>query len=126
MFLTGIIPLVYIVMGLRKKDRLLLLTGLIILFLTALTFQKYNPSIQPEWLLTLGGILLLAVSFITTKYLKSNNKIFDVKKPLAKVDFLQAEGIIVGSTFAASGTSSQPGTQFGGGQFGGGGAGSNY
>lgn len=126
MVLTGIIPLIYIVMGLYKKDRLTLVAGLFILFLSVLTFQKYNPSIQPEWLLTIGGILLLAVSFIASRYLRSNNKIFDVRDPSGNDDFLQAEGIIVGSTFAASGASSHTGTEFGGGQFGGGGAGSNY
>lgn len=126
MVLTGIIPLIYIVMGLYKKDRLTLVAGLFILFLSVLTFQKYNPSIQPEWLLTIGGILLLAVSFIASRYLRSNNKNFDVREPSGNDDFLQAEGIIVGSTFAASGASSHTGTEFGGGQFGGGGAGSNY
>ncbi|MBK7390326.1 MAG: hypothetical protein IPI23_15000 [Bacteroidetes bacterium] len=126
MFLTAIIPLAYILAGLYKKDRIILISGLFILFLSALTFQKYNPAIQPEWLLTLGGILLLVVSFGATRYLRSNNKVFDVKEPSTKVDFLQAEGIVLGSTFSTTGSPMQDDNQFGGGQFGGGGAGSSF
>lgn len=126
MILTAIIPLAYILAGLYKKDRIILISGLFILFLSALTFQKYNPAIQPEWLLTLGGVFLLAVSFIASRYLRSNNRIFDVREPSASDDFLQAEGIVLGTTFSSTASSAKAGNQFGGGQFGGGGAGSSF
>ncbi|OQA03853.1 MAG: hypothetical protein BWY67_02377 [Bacteroidetes bacterium ADurb.Bin397] len=76
--------------------------------------------------MTLGGILLLVVSFGATRYLRSHNKVFDVSEPSTKDDFLQAEGIVLGSTFSTTGSPMQADNQFGGGQFGGGGAGSSF
>jgi ERCC4-related helicase len=61
---TAIIPLIYIYWGLKTKNRHLLLTGLGITAIAALTFKNYFSLGHPEILFTAIGTLLIVLSWL--------------------------------------------------------------
>lgn len=126
---TLLFPVIYIFLGLRAKDRLFLITGLIILAATVATCQFYTPDFPYEYTITLGGLVMLLASWLSIRYLKTNNSVFTYEQDPDKENqgLLNAEAFIVAQTAAgSSGAGSDQGTEFGGGNFGGGGAGGKY
>ncbi len=123
---TILFPIIFIIQGLRTKDRLFLLTGLIILVGTVATYQFYNPDFPYENTITLGGLIMLLVSWFAIRYLKKNNKVFTFDEDGENQGLLNAEAFIVSQTTGFSNAGEAPGTEFGGGDFGGGGAGGKF
>lgn len=120
------IPLVYIGLGLRKKDVVLLRTGLFLVAAAVFTFKAYYHVAPIEVTLTIAGFVFLALAVAVRKYLKSPRKGFttaDLNEGRL-MDKINVESLFITETF--SGTSNPGADKFGGGSFGGGGASSGY
>lgn len=122
---TIVIPIIYIIFGVLRKDRLLLWTGLLILVLTVLTI-RYRFQILPiQYPLTFGGLLLITFSWFFIRKLKSADRgyTFEADDTFQSENLFNAEALMVSQTIGS--TNQHPESSgFGGGKFGGGGAGS--
>jgi len=125
---TLLFPIIYIILGLRSKDRLFLVTGLIILVGTVATYQFYTPDFPYEYTITLGGLLMLVVAWSSIRFLKTNNRVFTFEQDSDKENqgLLNAEAFMVSQTTGHMSPDGNQGSEFGGGSFGGGGAGGKY
>lgn len=124
---TIVLPFVYIVAGVKKKDVILLRTGLLLVAAAAITFRNYYHLMPIEATLALAGAALLLAAYSVMKYLKTpkhgfTHEILDEENIMDK---LKIESLIVSETFSGT-TAPAAGTRFGGGDFGGGGASSNF
>ena len=120
---TAIIPLLYIYYALKTKDRLILLTGIIITVFSALTFKARFSVGHPEILLTLVGALVIFIAYISIKYLKTPKHGFTND---ADQNFEELEALAIVQTFKPSHAANDSKIEMGGGKFGGGGAGSEF
>lgn len=124
---TILLPFIYIYFGLRKKDVIILRTGLLLVAAAAFTFRNYYHLMPIEGVLSIVGAILLGICYMVMKYLKTPKHGFTYED-LDSDDFmdkLKVESLIVSETF--SGTQPQGNnTRFGGGDFGGGGASGNF
>ncbi len=122
------LPAFFIWLGLKRKERFFLVTGLILIAATVFTIRYYHGFLAPEWAMLLGGLFLLAVAAATMKYLKSaKNGITAAKQgpdPLAGL--AQIEALIIDETLSPVAMSPEPRVVFGGGSGGGGGAGGQF
>jgi uncharacterized membrane protein YgcG len=124
-FFTLIIPIIYIFFGLKKHDRYLLIIGLLAVAFSIFTYRFYFSVLPPEIALTVGGIVLIALSGVC---------IYSLRKPkyaLTSTNDGEREGLnlesMVLSQVIQSKIPQQGDTfQFGGGDAGGGGAGGEY
>ena len=124
-FFTAIIPLGYIIFGLRNHDRLILILGLISLGFSIFTYKFYFSILPIEIALTLGGILLIALAGGLIHYLKTTKHGFTYQ-PDDEFEGFNLEAMLM-SQLVQSKVSQQGDTfRFGGGDMGGGGAGGNY
>jgi uncharacterized membrane protein YgcG len=125
--LTLLTPLVYIFIGLRKKDRLSLDIGLLLIAASIFTIRYYYHVLPLEWAMTIGGILLIGIAYACMRYLKTPQKGFtcDPDADQHFVEALNLEALVIAETFQPA---TQPGNdfQFGGGSGGGGGAGGEF
>lgn len=126
---TVLMPLVYISLGIRKKNLLLLRTGLLLVIAAAYTFRFYYHLFPVELALVVSGVILLAVVFLVIKYLKFPKKGFTYADRNSKhwANNIHVESILVSS--AASNippAHSAESSRFGGGSFGGGGSSSDF
>lgn len=124
---TILLPLVYIYFGLRKKDVIILRTGLILVAAAAFTFRNYYHLMPIEGVLSIVGAILLGGCYMVMKYLKTPKHGFTYEDLDSDnfMDKLKVESLVVSETFSGA----QPqgnSTRFGGGDFGGGGASSNF
>ncbi|WGQ07869.1 hypothetical protein QG516_15005 [Pedobacter gandavensis] len=121
------IPLVYIGMGLKKKEVILLRSGLILVAIAAFTFRNYYHILPIEMVLVLVGALLLGLSYGIMRYLKTPKHGFTAEELEGDqlLDQLKVESLIVSGTFG-DGATAPEGTRMGGGNFGGGGASGNF
>lgn len=124
---TIAIPFVYMYLGLRKKDVILLRSGLLLIAIAVFTFRTYYHIMPIEGALCIAGTILLGLSYGIIKYLKTPKHGFtyeDLNEDNL-MDKLKVESLIVSETF--SGTQPQGDqTRFGGGDFGGGGSSGNF
>lgn len=121
------IPLVYIAIGLRKKEVILLRSGLILVAAAAITFRSYYQILPIEVMLVLIGALLLGLSYGLMRYLKTPKHGFTAEEldDDQLLDQLKVESLIVSGTFG-DGAATPEGSRMGGGNFGGGGASGNF
>jgi len=103
--------------------------GLFLVAGAVYTFRNYYHVMPIEVDLSIGGAILLMVSYAVIKYLKTPKKGFTTA-PLKRssiLDHLNVESIIIGETFGSTGTApTDPGSRFGGGSAGGGGSSAGY
>lgn len=128
-FLTSVIPLIYIILGLRKKNIILIRAGVLILFASVITFKYYYSSGHTEFTLTLAGSVILGLSIWALNYLKTIKHGYTREQLLSdKWSNLNAESILISSTMGgnAPGEAPMDDIEFGGGEFGGGGAGGQF
>lgn len=126
--LTGLIPLLYIYAGIRKKDKILLRTGLVLIAAIVFTIRYYHSVMPLEVAMVLGGSAMILLAYALIQYLKTpkngfTNEATDEAETLKGLQI--AESLIIAQTFRET---PQPDGQFefGGGTTGGGGAGSDY
>jgi len=124
---TIALPFIYIALGLKRKDVILLRSGLILIAAAAFTFRNYYHIMPIEGALSLVGAALLAISYGVIHYLKTPKKGFTYEEfdDDQLMDKIKVESLIVGETF--SGSSAAPdGSRMGGGSFGGGGSSADF
>lgn len=124
---TVFIPILYLTIGLKKKNVLLIRSGLILVAAAAFTIRNYYHALNVEIILTVFGALLLGISYGLMRYLKTPKHGFTVEEldDLHLLDKLKVESLIVVGT-VGDGTSVPEGSRMGGGDFGGGGASGNF
>lgn len=125
--LTAIVPLFYIYYGLKRKDKILLWTGLILVALAVLTFKYYFSLGHPEITLTLVGSLLIAIAYFSIKFLKTPQYGITFEEDYDEDNFLKsnAEALVIAQQMGGQ-QQTQSGPEFGGGGFGGAGSGGNF
>ena len=124
---TILLPFIYLGLGIKNKDVIILRTGLILVAAAAFTFRNYYHLMPVEGVLSIVGILLLGICYTVMKYLKTPKHGFTYEdlEDDHFMDKLKVESLIVSETFSGP----QPqgnNTRFGGGDFGGGGASGNF
>lgn len=67
---TIALPLLYIYFGLRKKDRILLGTGLLLLAAATFTVRYYHSIMPLEGAMVLAGIIMITIAWSVIRYLK--------------------------------------------------------
>ena len=119
--LTAGIPVLYILLGLRRYDRLLLTMGLLALAFSIYTLRYYRSLLPPAVAATIGGILLLAGTLAALRYLRTPRHGLTAQADDEASPPFNLEALVVAQTAHAPATP-QGGFEFGGGQSGGGGA----
>lgn len=118
---TAGMPLVYVGLGLRRHDRLLLMLGLLALAFSVYTLRYYRSLLPPEVAATIGGLLLLAGALAALRYLRTPRHGLTAQADEAATPQFNLESLVVAQTAHAP-AAPEAGFQFGGGQSGGGGA----
>jgi len=120
--LTIIIPAVYLYVGIKNKEIVLLRVSLIVLAASVFTFKYYYNFGHPEITLTIAGVVLILISIVLLNYLKIIRKGFTRENLLAeKWASTNIESFLISQTMGGN-QSVNSKVHSGGGTFGGGGA----
>ena len=115
--------------GLKQKDKVLLWMGLLLVALSALTFKYYFSLGHPEISLTIAGIVMISIAYLSIRYLKTDKHHITFKEEIDEDNFLKlnAEALVMVQSFTQPITITNTSAEdFGGGGFGGGGSGSDF
>jgi hypothetical protein len=126
---TLLIPVVYLYIGIKKKNTMLLRLGMILAAASIATFRNYYHLLPIEIMLTLSGMILLALSYTIIKYLKIPRNGFTYAEPdeAGTLHSLNIEGLVIGeATSHLPPAANQPTQRFGGGTGGGGGSSGDF
>ncbi len=127
---TALVPILYVYFGLKRKNKILLWSGLILVAASALTFKYYFSLGHPEIALTGAGIILILVAYFSINYLKKPQHGITYEEEINEDSFLKsnAEALIIveGMTQQTPVNQAQNGVNFGGGESGGAGSGGSY
>ena len=126
---TMLPPFVYVAFGIKRKDLLLLRTGLFLIAAGVLTFRNYYHVLPVDVALCIAGIIILSVVYGVIKYLKTPKYGFTYAEPETAndTDHLKIESLIVAQSFShAPAAPADDGVKFGGGDFGGGGSSGDF
>jgi hypothetical protein len=126
---TILLPLVYIFKGIQKRDVILLRTGLIFIAAIVFTIRYYHHIAPLEIAMSIGGIIMIIISYFITKYLTPPKYGFTHAEPNdPKVaGLLQLESLVVTQTFHQTAPAeADKQFDFGDGSGGGGGATGGY
>jgi hypothetical protein len=69
--LTALIPVLYLYFGLKNKDIVLIRLSLFVLAFSVFTFKYYFSLGHPEFTLTAAGAILLTITLLLFRYLKT-------------------------------------------------------
>lgn len=123
--ITVLLPLVYILKGLQKRDVILLRTGLIMIAAIVFTVRYYHHVAPLEIAMSIGGTFMILLAYFITKYLTPPKHGFthaEPNDPKLK-GLLNLESLIVTETFnQATPVEPEKGFDFGGGSAGGAGS----
>ena len=122
-FLTTLVPLFYLIIGIQTKDRILWILGSLGIVVSILTFRYYHAVMPIEWALTLAGLALLALAVLLIHYLKTPRKNFAYQPERGKSSLIET---LIVNQFLPQTHANEDTIQFGGGDFGGGGASEEY
>ena len=125
---TALIPIGYILWGIKSRSLLFLRTGLLTIASSVITLKYYVSLGFPVITITVSGFVLISLSLLLLNYLKHPKKGFTREKLLDdKWGSKNVTGIIASQTLGSNQINDTPeSTSFNGGNFGGGGAGSNW
>jgi hypothetical protein len=123
--LTASMPMVYIMLGLRRHHRLLLNLGLLALAFSLFTLRYYRQLLPPEIAATVGGAVLLLGTLVALRYLRVSRHGLTAAADAEASPHFNLESFVVAQT-AHVPAAPEAGFQFGGGLSGGGGADSSY
>lgn len=126
---TGVVPVAYIFIAIRKKDPILLWTGLGLVAAAVFTVRYYYHILPAELAMIIAGSILIVGAYGLIRYLQTPKHGFTSMAPDEPhpLEHLPVESLILAETFKS--TPAQPSDQsnpFGGGSGGGGGAGGTY
>ncbi len=77
------IPLVYLAIGIRKRELMLMRTGALLLVAGVLTFRQYHSVLPAEIALSMGGIVAIAVAYWLLVTLREGKAGFTAQKGFA-------------------------------------------
>jgi len=122
---TMIVPVLFLVKGIKDKDVFLGRSGIVFMVVSILTFRYYFHIISTEAAMLIAGASLLIISYFLMKYLRVSKHgfVFDNSNNRTKTENLEA--FVIGQSLGHHATPAGE-TKFGGGNFGGAGAGSDY
>lgn len=125
---TIVVPIAYVLFGIKNKNSMLLRLGLILAGVSIATVRNYYHLLPIEIMLTLSGMILLAAAYTIISYLKTPRNGFTYAEPekAGTLDKLNIEGLIIGETTSNLPPAQQGGTHFGGGSGGGGGSSGDF
>lgn len=121
--LTILVPVTYIIAGIRRKDVVLLRTGLLLIAFTVFTLRYYYSVLPIETVMVIGGSLMIVLSLGFIQYLKRPKYGFTYL-PVAEpglADKINIEALVIAQTFTPPIAATNV-TSFGGGSGGGAGA----
>lgn len=121
---TAGIPLLYIVLGLRRADRPTLLVGLLALAFSIFTLRYYHSIMPPEIAAVAAGLVLTVLAGVLLRWLRPA-RFGLTSEPDDEPQHFNLENLIQAQTAHAPGAPAG-GFEFGGGQSGGGGATGQY
>ena len=124
--LTAVVPVVYVVFGVRNRDRNLLVVGLLALAASVLTFQSTTFQLPWSLFLTLSGAVLIAASGWLLRRLDPEWAGFTSVPENRRVGASTAEALSTTEFPQLPEPEAAPNPLFGGGSFGGAGAGEGY
>lgn len=124
-FFTLMIPVFYIVWGLRKHDRLILTLGLLTTAFSIFTYRYYFSVLPLEIALTVGGFLLVVLAGFAINYFKINRKGYTYQ-PDSDFEGMNLEALLMSEAIQSKIPQQGDTFRFGGGDAGGGGAGGEY
>lgn len=127
---TLLIPIIYIIFSLLKKDKIMLWIGLLTLGFTVFTIRNYHHVLPTEIALTASGIILFTIAYFSIRKLKNKESgiTFMADRFESSNTLLQLETIASAAQFGMKPETQLPDStmEFGGGGFSGGGAGSEF
>ncbi|QNA43772.1 hypothetical protein [Lacibacter sediminis] len=125
--LTVLIPILYIIRGLLKKDVIFLRIGVLLIAAMIFTIRYYHSVLPLEIAMTIAGAILLILSYVLINYLRQPRFgfVYTEQKGDQKDEKSLIESLVIVETLGQEAKSSDA-TKFGGGSFGGGGAGGEY
>jgi hypothetical protein len=125
--LTVAIPLVYLYVGLRTKDKIFVRTGLVLVAAIVFTIRYYHSLAPLEVAMTIGGLIMIGLAYGVIRYLKEPKHGFTSEEEEEKGTFeaLQLESLVISQTMKA-GPQPEKNFNFGGGTASGGGASGDY
>lgn len=126
---TFTVPLGYIVLGMRRKDRVLMNIGLVALAAALFTFRYYFHVMSLAWAAVAAGAFLFVGAYFSIDYLRKNKGAYGYEPESKKSLLQEIEEQLIEQTVAAQSPPvprAKTGENFGGGQFGGSGAGGDF
>jgi hypothetical protein len=125
---TAVVPFIYVYLGLKNKDKILLWAGLLVFAAGAITFKYYFSMGHPEITLTLGGALLILIAYFSIQYFKKPRHGISFEEEQDADSFLKtnAEALIIMEGLKQESPAIQNDFKFGGGQSGGAGSGGSF
>lgn len=125
---TAVVPVVYLYLGIRQKNAVLLRTGMILLAAIVFTIRYYHSVMPLETAMVLGGLVLTVGAWALIRYLKEPKYGFTYveSEDPSLADKLRLESLIIAQTYAPGAQPAGNDMQFGGGSGGGGGASGDY
>jgi len=125
---TAVIPVIYLYLGIRQKNAVLLRTGMILLAVIVFTIRYYHSVMPLETAMVLGGLVLTVGAWALIRYLKEPKYGFTYveSEDPSLADKLRLESLIIAQTYAPGAQPAGNDMQFGGGSGGGGGASGDY
>jgi hypothetical protein len=123
---TALVPLLYLYLGLRRHDWLLLLLGVLAVAFSIFTVRYYHAIMPPEVAATVAGVVLSGLALGALRYLRTARHGLTAAADDAAAPPLNLESLLVAQTAHVPAAPAETGFQFGGGQSGGGGAESSY
>ncbi|PIF70648.1 hypothetical protein [Flavobacterium sp. 2] len=126
---TFIVPIVYLVQALRTSDRIMLWISFAAIGFSIFTIRFYYSVLPIEVALTLGGLVMFAIAYLSIQKLKNKEEGLTFKPDRINNSnaILNAEALIVASTFGMKPeVKTDSPMDFGGGGFSGGGSGESF
>ena len=126
---TFVVPVVYLVQALKTKDRIMLWISFGAIAFTVFTIRFYYSVLPIEAALTIGGLVMFAIAFVSIQKLKNKESglTFKPDRVNHSTAILNAQTLIVASTFGMKPeVKTESPMDFGGGGFSGGGSGESF
>lgn len=123
---TAVVPPLYLYLGLRRHDRLVLLVGVAAVAFSIFTVRYYRALMPPEVAATLAGLVLIGLALAALRYLRTPRHGLTAAPDDEAAPHFNLEALVMAQTAAVPAAPATTGLQFGGGQSGGGGSESQF
>ncbi|HET9505719.1 MAG TPA: hypothetical protein VFO93_19395 [Hymenobacter sp.] len=123
---TAVVPLLYLYLGLRRHDRLMLLVGVLAVAFSIFTVRYYRALMPPEVAASLAGLVLIGLALAALRYLRTPRHGLTAAPDDEAAPHFNLEALVVAQTASVPTAPATTGFQFGGGQSGGGGSESSF